>query len=81
MPNPILKTRNVSFAEREQLKDKLVSYYKGIIQSLKKLTTQEGKAKVFFAPKFLLGFSELHILQTLEHSAIKYFPILTFIIM
>lgn len=34
---------------------------------MKKSTNQEGKAKVFFAPKFLLGFSELHILQSLEY--------------
>ncbi len=62
-PNP----RDVSLAEREHLKNKLVSYYKGIVHSLKKLSTQEGKAKVLLTPKFLLGFSELHILQTVEH--------------
>jgi ATP-dependent DNA helicase RecQ len=66
MPNPLV-IRDVSLAEREQLKNKLFSYYKGIVQSLKKSTTQEGKAKVLFAPKFLLGFSEHHILQTVEH--------------
>ena len=66
-PSPLLKTRDVPIAKREELRSKLVSYYKEIVQSLKKSTTQEGKAKVLFAPKFLLGFSELHILQTVQH--------------
>ena len=62
MPNPILKTRNVSLVEK---------YTCFILQRnysvIEEIDNPRRKSKSFFAPKFLLGFSELQILQTLEH--------------
>ena len=60
------KERNVSAEQKKTLQHKLASYHKKLLTNLSKRDAS-GKLKYFTHPKFVLGFSELQIQQTVDH--------------
>ena len=61
------KKREITSEKCQELKVELYKFYKGLLLGLLKRDAS-GKLKIFNHPKFLLGFSDIQILQVIAHA-------------